>query len=124
MKRVWLGTAFAVLTGGMAGRATSGHLRDAPRIPDPARAGSGHSGKYRLVAPGFWGYADDTVPERDEDTRTLLAAGPSAIAPGLPSCTGGKSHSTMRTITHCIPDMPPGGYRIKHPASESNAAAE
>jgi len=27
--------------------------RNAPSIPDPARAGSGHSGKYRLVAPGF-----------------------------------------------------------------------
>ena len=123
MKKVWLGTAFAVLTGGMAGRATSGHLRDAPRIPDPARAGSGHSGKYRLVAPGFWGYADDTVPERDGDTRTLLAAGPSAIASGLSGHTGSKNRNTMKTAA-VEPDMPPGGYRIKHPASESNAAAE
>ena len=110
MKKVWLGTAFAVLTGGMAGRATSGHLRDAPRIPDPARAGSGHSGKYRLVAPGFWGYADDTVPEYNGNAWTLLAAGPSAIAPGLPGCTGGKNRNAMKS-TAVEPDIPPGMYQ-------------
>ena len=78
--------------------------RNAPCIPDPARAGSGHSGEYRLVAPGFWGYADDTVPERNGDARTLLAAEPPAVAHGLSDRAGSKKNRNAMKTTAAEPD--------------------
>ena len=64
------------------------------------------------MAPGFWGYADDTVPERNGDARTLLAAEPPAVAHGLSGRAGSKKNRNAMKTTAAEPDMLPGMYQV------------